>query len=1314
MNGEAVRIFISSPADVAYERDRVEQVARRLSGMFDGLDIQCYRWEKGWYFSAHETFQAQIPPVGEHDLLIGILWSRLGSALPEGFPRLPDGERYPSGTAFEILSAMACRRGGGEKPDVLVYRKTQSPPVSAVNSNDRHALTAQLDALDAFIARWFVNPTDGFKSAFHDFQTTDEFEALVQEHLQAWLKEHRVIGRDRRWRVEHQGSPFRGLEAFDRSHRDVFFGRRPEIERARELLEQAAGKGCAFLLIEGASGTGKSSLARAGLLPRLQDLEPNRRIVVMRPGDRKRPLDALSAEVFRAGAIPELTAGDFPNETALSGHFAAGGGAQPLLRALERAAAARRRTEGRELDPSVELVLLVDQLEQLFTRDVEPADRARFATILSELARSGRASVIATLRADAHAAALEEPALLGLFDAGAVLRLSPPGEAALTAIIQGPVEAAWLAFERRKGHGLDEALVADTTGANVLPLLQFALERLYEAAMQRLRAGGRTVADQVRDGLPVVTLTFDDYRALGAIDGAIDHQAEYAFADLRRESREALPRLIRTLSTAGEGEPVALTVPEPAVATDDSSQALVDALVEARILIRDGTAIRFAHERVLTAWKRAADMAQRAERFHRVRDSITRAMARWASEGRKTDLLLPSGVMLAEAEEVMRDYGEELRDLREFVAASSRRARRRQRVLALVAATFAGVAAAAVVASLVALDARDQADRNFEAANRNFETGRRVATAVVLDVVQRLRTIPGMTYEHMQALQQTASESLDALLESDPRNQDVRYTRALLLDETAKTALSANDRPAAERYSAEARAILEGLLKEDPNNTDWLRDLGIALMRTGDVRREQGASGEATGLYQQALDIQRDLRDREPANAEWARDVATTLYRIGDVEFEADEPGKAGERYRQAEQIARELVGGDAGDAESAKLLSVILTKIGATKRREGDTDAAVEAFQEAADILEGFAARSRGNTDLSHDLAMTLHELGRAERRDGNAERARLAQQNSLRIMRRLAAQDRENTRWAHSLAILLTDEGRRQLRSDGPEAALATLSDAVAIMRRLLEIDPANLTWVRAFATALGRIGDVRMVSQGIDEALMSYQEAVDRLAPLMAGNPEESWIARDLGALQGKIADILMAGKDTAGALRTYSEAQRLLQKAVKQSPGQLGWQRDLAANAGGLARAQMLAGDRPGAIATYRHAVEAQQRLVDERPHNRNWLRILGTLLIDSGDLDAADDRPADAELSYGRALEVQRRLVELSPGDADLQVGIAYTLFKRSLVRDHPARAADLLEADTMLGKLAASGDLTTGGRQVQAVVRAQIEMLAGQ
>src|SRR5512143_2635172 len=102
---KSVRVFVSSPGDTHFER-----VVERLNGEFQGIaKLEAVRWENA-YYQARSTFQQQIPKASSCDIVIAILRHRLGTELPSDFPTMPNGDPYPSGTAYEILSAIGASK----------------------------------------------------------------------------------------------------------------------------------------------------------------------------------------------------------------------------------------------------------------------------------------------------------------------------------------------------------------------------------------------------------------------------------------------------------------------------------------------------------------------------------------------------------------------------------------------------------------------------------------------------------------------------------------------------------------------------------------------------------------------------------------------------------------------------------------------------------------------------------------------------------------------------------------------------------------------------------------------------------------------------------------------------------------------------------------------------------------------------------------------------------------------------------------------------------------------------------------------------
>ena len=312
----SLRVFVSSPGDVAEERLIARRVIGRLEAQFgDVLHIDPLFWEHEPLL-ATASFQEQMPRPSEADIAIVILWSRIGTALP-GHMQRPDGSLYSSGTEFEFEDALDGFRRNG-KPELLVYRKTAAPAWPAEDELAAQRVAQKL-ALDRFISKWFVDRESGaFTAAFHSFESPADFEELLEAHLT------RIIGRilgsmelarpaTKPW---HQGSPFRGLETFGPEHAPIFFGRTAAIASVLMKLRRQAERATAFVLIMGMSGGGKSSLARAGVLPLM--LHPGVlggarewRYASFRPSDGHGDLaSALINALTQPSALPDLLSRD--------------------------------------------------------------------------------------------------------------------------------------------------------------------------------------------------------------------------------------------------------------------------------------------------------------------------------------------------------------------------------------------------------------------------------------------------------------------------------------------------------------------------------------------------------------------------------------------------------------------------------------------------------------------------------------------------------------------------------------------------------------------------------------------------------------------------------------------------------------------------------------------------------------------------------------------------------------------------------------------------------------------------------------------
>jgi hypothetical protein len=255
-----LRVFLSSPGDVGLERLLAVRVLERLQGEFAAaVAIEPILWEE-LPLRATGHFQEQIVPPSQTDMVVTILWSRLGTRLPADRFRRDEGSTYQSGTEWEVEDAVRSYREHGT-PDLFVYRKTSDPQVSLNREDEIAERLRQKRALDAFIDHWFGNPRDSFKAAFTTFETPDQFEERLETHLRAVIRE-RLPGDSAgeapappvSW---YRGSPFRRLEVFEFEHAPIFFGRTQAIGAVCDALTRQATLRRAFVLVLGMSGCGK-------------------------------------------------------------------------------------------------------------------------------------------------------------------------------------------------------------------------------------------------------------------------------------------------------------------------------------------------------------------------------------------------------------------------------------------------------------------------------------------------------------------------------------------------------------------------------------------------------------------------------------------------------------------------------------------------------------------------------------------------------------------------------------------------------------------------------------------------------------------------------------------------------------------------------------------------------------------------------------------------------------------------------------------------------------------------------------------------
>ncbi|MFC3284521.1 nSTAND1 domain-containing NTPase [Litchfieldella rifensis] len=453
--------------------------------------------------------------------------------------------------------------------------------------------------------------------------------------------------------------PYPGLLVFEEADAAIFFGRDAEIQQALDRLHQRRRfGGPRLLLFLGASGSGKSSLVRAGIVPRLRTAPETWAVIgPIRP--RERPFDEFSTQLARGLAAEGVSTERIPAMTSP---------AESAAQWLPTVHRELRMLPGRE---HVALVLIVDQLEELLTNSVQAE---QFMRVLRPALHSSDVPilVIATLRSDFLGALQEHPAWRDV--PLEPLTVEPLSVGGFAAVIEGPAELAGLELET----GLVGAMVADTATEDALPLLAFTLRELWEQ-------GGD-------DG----RLTLAEYRdRLGGLHGSVARAAEAVLtaAALTPEQEQALRAALLTLVRLDDEGRYTRQMRRwedlPA-----ASHPLLERFVKARLLIagsHDGArTLEVAHESLFRVWHRLNQWLEADREALRIRDGLHRAASEWEDGGRPAELLVHRGSRLDMAEaladeslvlfaDIERRYLQACREQRDAEFAESRRRERVKR-----------------------------------------------------------------------------------------------------------------------------------------------------------------------------------------------------------------------------------------------------------------------------------------------------------------------------------------------------------------------------------------------------------------------------------------------------------------------------------------------------------------------------------------------------------------------------------------------------------------------------------------------------------
>lgn len=817
--------------------------------------------------------------------------------------------------------------------------------------------------------------------------------------------------------------PYPGLRSFHRSETELFFGRDGCVNAMVDRLGSTR-----FLAVLGSSGTGKSSLVKAGLLDALElglmsHAGSRWSVVDFRPEDA--PLRNLARQLL---IMEDPGRQHSEADVELLRAFISRG-----PRSIVEWCRAGRLAEGENL------LLLVDQFEELF-RYQDYAGREEAEAFVALLIESVNAStcpiyVVLTMRSEYLGACALIEGLAEKINTGMYLTPRMTRAECREAIV-GPARVYGIEISEQLVSRLLNDLASfapwedgdtreqDSTQldrlvrrADQLPLLQYTLNRMWISARER-DPGKRVVLDLA------------DFRGLSF---ALNEHADGIFNELDKQNLP-VEKVFRALTA---GSSIANAVRQPTrfdrlVAICGSDEESVSKIVngyraaDCNFLLPEidpkrplgpATVIDISHESLIRQWKRLSGWLEKetfaAQNWHRLnqlyemgamlRGRVLANLIAWRNETRPN---------IAWAQR----YGGDYNAVIGFLNESERADKRRRWIQAgSVAAVFLFLLGAAVIAFYQWQTAKNNLVRAVaerERAENNYSIAKDVFRSLTFDIATLLASDDQAV--KVMAVTDTykkSQEKLEKLVDANPNDNELAGIQAMMLDKFAGAYVKTGYHDLALDAATEAAALFRRLVELQPADPTWQRYLAHSLDKIGDLTVQLKPDDTGAGAnYDEALQIFRVLSEIEPGSEENPRQMAAELVKIGDLTLSKD-PTAARSSYEMALAIRRNLLALYPILGIYRREASATLQKVAELSIKANDLENALDLYQERLKIDQGTSVLAfESKTSDSHDMSIDLGKIAALQSDLGKAVDARKNYEESLALDRRLADRNYDN----------------------------------------------------------------------------------------------------------------------------------------------------------------------------------------------------------------------------------------------------------------------------------------------------------------
>lgn len=972
--------------------------------------------------------------------------------------------------------------------------------------------------------------------------------------------------------------PYRGLDAFREEDSLFYFGRGRADDPSTPVGELVAKtRSNSFVMVVGRSGSGKSSLVFAGLIPALRrdHLETFWHVISFRPGAD--PLRTL-AETFNvrredegvagyASKITDETARLRDGNTSLLGHV--------IRDYLAKADGKPDR-----------LLLYVDQWEELYAQASaagteerlvqQRRDVDKFIDILLAATQTAPVTIVATVRADFYDSLVRHPQLRSVLPAQQV-NLSSIPRSELRISITEPARIAGLKFDP---PSLVDRILDDTgEDEGMLPLLQYALKETFA----------------YREGN---VLTAASYERSGGVQRAIRTTAERNFEQLTSQDQTAARQLFLRLVTPGEGQEDTRARAAMPAAFDLQKIVQNFASPKTRLLVtgrdRAGRAtVEVAHEALIRTWPRLREWIDANREMLRARSAVLQAQAEWDRHERRNDLLLPAGFQLERARALLENPGDiTIDDIQEYISASikfeqdrldkekqeeleeARQHAETERVAReaaelsrkkfqryFVVASLLGLFAAAMLidaiysrnvanfaksladqATVAAVEAKRGAEDDRDRAKKSLILAERLVSIQANELEKNQGIGTGLLKRILDGFKQPFDEfanilSADATFQTSYANMMTSYGNAYL---------RGGDLVIAQGSFEKSLKIWDEAAKRG-NRVESLRGSAAQIEQIARLMQQKGETAKALETSDRAHDLRTEIVNLNDSDPVSFRDLGLSLYQradlVGLMTKDAATAAEMQETARTMMETARSLGG---FGPELDMRISLIFGSLATHYEKLGNTTKLRESRSESLRLLKDLHKDYPNNTEYTRYLTWAHQYLGDFFLLIKDWSHSLEQYQQCLTLRKTLADSDPLNLRYQYELAFAHYTLGTFYVSPGGNDPEEATRNNDIAyeIRQKLITHDPGNGRWQKDVAQSLELFGDIanaryqrKKERQQLDTTLQQYEAARKIMNVLVDRDPNNNDWKGKLSVVEAKLAAAKAMAVDS-GPVQTLS--------------------------------------------------------------------------------------------------------------------------------------------------------------------------------